>query len=48
MRTYENKFWQVKNTSGNGCAQVKKDFDKNIKNPADFDSNSLSNSNSFM
>ena len=28
MRTDENKFWQIKNTSGNGCVQVRKDFDK--------------------
>ena len=24
----ENKFWQIKNTSGNGCVQVRNDFDK--------------------
>ena len=28
MRTDENKFWQIRNTSGNGCVQVRRDFDK--------------------
>ena len=28
MRTDENKFWQIRNTSGNGCVQVRRDFNK--------------------
>ena len=24
MRTYENKFWQIRNASGNGCVQVRR------------------------
>ena len=28
IRTDENKFGQIRNTSGNGCVQVRRDFDK--------------------
>ena len=28
MRADENKFWQIRNTSGSGCVQVRRDFDK--------------------
>ena len=37
MRTDENKFWHIRNTSGNGCVQVRRDFHKWLckKNLAD-------------
>ena len=37
MCSDENKFWQIINTSGNGCVQVRKVFDKWLckKSPAD-------------
>ena len=28
MSTDQNKFWQIRNTSGNGCVQVRRDFDR--------------------
>ena len=28
IRTDENTFWQIRNTNGNGCVQVRRDFDK--------------------
>ena len=28
MRTDENKIWHIRNASGNGCVQVRRDFHK--------------------